>query len=327
MGVVVTGATTSRVLVTGANGFVGRTLVTRLMEGGYSLRRAVRRAEAAGVAETVVTGEIGPDTDWTAALRQIDVVVHLAARVHVMRERSRDPLAEFRRVNYDGTRQLARAAVMAGVRRFIYISTVKVHGEATECRPVDETNAPAPADAYARSKWEAEEFLNELASERGLELVVLRPPLVYGPGVGGNFLRLMELVARGVPLPLGGIENQRSFVGLTNLTDLVARCIHHPAAAGQTFLVADGEDVSTPDLVRRLGTALGRRVRLIAVPERMLRAASWVPGFAASYRRLCGSLQVDASRSRSLLSWAPSSTMDAELERMGTWYMAMAGHR
>ena len=243
-------------------------------------------------------------------------VVHSAARVHVMQERAADPLAEFRRSNVAGTLALARQAVSAGVRRFVFISSIKVHGEQTTAgRPFTAADAPAPADPYAISKLEAELALLELARETGLELVILRPPLVYGPGVGANFQRLIRWVRRGTPLPLGSIDNRRSLVGVHNLADLAAHSLTHPAAPGRAWLATDDEDVSTPELLRRLGAALQVPVRLMRVPVFALRAAGTLLGQGAALDRLCQSLQADIADTRRLLAWNPPETLDEGLAR------------
>lgn len=262
------------------------------------------------------TGDLGPDADWRPALSGVQAVVHCAARVHIMADTSADPLAEFRRVNVDGTLALARQAAAAGVRRFVLLSSVKVHGEATAPgHPFHADDAPRPEDAYGLSKHEAEQALRHLAAETGLEVVVVRSPLVYGPGVKANFAQLMRAVALGVPLPLGALHNRRSLVGLDNLVDLLRVCLDHPAAANQTFLVSDGEDLSTTELVHRLGRALGRPARLLPVPAPLLRAGAALLGRRAAVDRLCGSLQVDIASTRARLGWTPPVSVDEGLRR------------
>jgi nucleoside-diphosphate-sugar epimerase len=284
-------------LITGASGFVARGLVPRLArERGIMLRLAsrgapadalLRQARDAGAdVEAVPLGDLHGATRWETMLEGIDAVVHLAARVHQVTDRARDPLMAFRRVNAEATESLARAACDAGVRRFILLSTVKVHGESGA---FTERDAPRPADAYARSKLEAEQALRAAATGSALECIVIRPPLVHGPGAKANLASLARAIARGVPLPLGGIEdNRRSLVGVDNLADLVARCLVHPAAheGGGTYLVSDGEDVSTTDLARRLGAAMGRRARLLPVPRAALRALGRVTGRTGAIDRL-----------------------------------------
>ncbi len=296
----------SRVLVTGATGFVGRPLCVRLTAAGHAVTSAVRRSS--GLPGEVVVGDIGSSTDWRQALANCDAVVHLAARVHMMQESARDPLTLYRETNTEATLNLARQAAQAGVRRFVFISTIKVNGEGRDT-PYMETDVPAPEGAYAISKWEAEQGLHRIAQETGLEVVILRPPLVYGPGVKANFLRLLRTVERGWPLPLGAIHNRRSLLYLGNFVDAIRLCVEHPAAAGQTFLLDDGEAVSTPELIRALGRAMGRPARLLAVPVGMLELAGTLLGKRAAVARLTGSLWIDGSAIRSRLGWVPPYTM------------------
>ncbi len=305
-----------KVLVTGANGFVGRALCGTLLRHGHWVRGALRQV-GSGVpvlegVEPVVVGSISAGTDWKVALDGCDVVVHLAARVHVMDDKARDPLAEFREVNAEGTLNLARQAAQAGVRRFIFISTIKVNGEGRDA-PYSETDVPAPEDAYAISKWEAEQGLHKIAQETGLEVVTLRPPLVYGPGVKANFQRLIQTVARGWPLPLGAIRNRRSLLYLGNFVDAIRVCAEHPEAAGQTFLLDDGEAVSTPELIRRLADALGCPARLLAVPVGALEMGGFLLGKRAAVTRLTRSLYVDGSAIRARLGWKPPHTLQQGL--------------
>lgn len=270
--------------------------------------------------EVAPVGSIGPDTDWGAALSGVDTVVHLAARVHVTDETAADPMAAFRQVNVLGTERLARSAAAAGVRRLVFLSSVKVNGEGTRGRAYTEGDAPAPEDGYARSKWEAERGLARIADETGLEVVVLRPPLVYGPGVKANFLALMRAIDRGLPLPLGAIDNRRSLLFVGNLADAVVRCIGHPGAAGKTFLLRDGEDVSTPELIRRLARALERPARLFPFPPALLKLAAGLAGRREAADRLLGSLTVDDSRIRRELGWAPPHGLDQGLRITAAWY-------
>jgi UDP-glucose 4-epimerase len=233
-----------------------------------------------------------------------------------MADKAADPLEEFRRVNVQGTLNLARQAAAAGVRRFVFISSIKVNGEATQLgRSFTADDAPAPLDAYGVSKMEAEQGLRELAAQTGMEVIIIRPPLVYGPGVKANFAAMMRWLQRGVPLPLGAIHNQRSLVALDNLVDLIVTCHTHPAAANQTFLVSDGEDVSTSELLRRMGQALDRPARLLPVPQSWLKLAAAMVGKSDVAQRLCGSLQVDISKTRQLLSWTPPLSLDQGLKR------------
>lgn len=305
-------------IVTGATGFVGNALVKRLLkESGHPLVATGRQATVwpAGV-RGVRVGELGPETDWSEAFEgeAARAVIHLAARVHVMDEKADDPLGEFRRANVSGTLNLAQQAAASGARRFIFVSSVKVNGEGTAPGlPYTVETRPRPVDPYGISKLEAEEGLRALAGETGMEVVIIRPVLVYGPGVKANFFNLMKWLGSGIPLPLGAIRNKRSLVALDNLVDLIVTCIHHPAAANRTFLVSDGEDLSTPELLRRLGDALGRPARLLPVPPGMLAAAAAMLGKGAVSRRLCGSLQVDIGKTRELLGWSPPVSVDEAL--------------
>jgi nucleoside-diphosphate-sugar epimerase len=301
------------VLITGASGFVGAAVAARLVQLGCpTTRAAVRRAYTQlplGVEGCVVT-TLAADTDWTSALAGIDSVVHAAARVHVMRESATDPLAAFRRVNVEGTLNLARQAAQAGVRRFVFISSIKVNGEVTEPgRPFRADDEPDPQDDYGVSKLEAEVGLRALAEATGMEVVIIRPVLVYGPGVRANFQALLRLVNNGVPLPFGKTANRRSLVALDNLADLVCTCLEHPAAANQTFLVSDGEAVSTAGLVRAMATALGKKPRLLDVPLPWMSRVAQALGQGAVTQRLFDSLEVDIDKNRQLLGWQPSTRM------------------
>lgn len=309
------------ILVTGATGFVGKALSTRLLDSAdQRLRIAVRDDAKTGDlvigCESMAVGDVGTQTHWDTALAGVDSVVHLAARVHVMDDKAVDPLVEFRRVNTAGTLHLARQAARAGVRRLVYLSSVKVNGEATEPgRKFTAADPPAPLDPYGISKMEAEQGLAAVAAETGLEVVVIRPPLVYGPGVKANFARLLALVERGVPLPLALVDNRRSMVALGNLVDLIITCLDHPAAAGQTFLVADGEDLSTPELIRRLARAMGRPARLWPVPVSLLRLGGKLLGRSGEVERLVGCLQVDIDHTCRTLGWRPPLSVDEGLRR------------
>ena len=299
-----------KALVTGATGFVGTALCAMLAASGYGVVPAVR--SKAGLPREVVVGNLDASTDWRPALNGCDVVIHLAARVHVMNDIAQDALALYRLANTEATLNLARQAAEVGVKRFIFISTIKVNGEGRD-EPYQETDVPRPEDAYAISKWEAEQGLLRIAADTGLEVVILRPPLVYGPGVKANFLRLMQTVQSGWPLPLGAIRNRRSFLYLGNFVDAIRLCVEHPAAAGRTFLLDDGEPVSTPDLIRALARAMGRPARLLAVPVSVLELAGALFGKRAAVARLAGSLYVDSSLIRSRLGWTPPYSMEAGL--------------
>lgn len=312
-------------LVTGAAGFVGRALCCRLLSEKNQVRGTVRgKAPSSSLPTGVVSFPVtvGTDTDWDGSLDGVDTVVHLAARVHVMNDTLVDPLAEFRRVNVEGTLNLARQAAEAGVRRFIFVSSIKVNGEVTPLgKPFTAEDAPAPADPYGISKREAEDGLRQLAADTGMEVVIIRPPLVYGPGVKANFLSVMRWLSKGVPLPLGGIRNRRSLVALDNLVDLIATCIDHPAAANQTFLAGDGEDLSTGDLLRRMAAALGKPARLLPVPAWMLETGATLLGRRALAQRLCGSLQVDIAKARTLLNWTPPVSVDEALRKTARHFL------
>lgn len=299
-----------RILVTGANGFVGRALCRYLAAREHVTVPVVRRGS--GHAGEIVVGDLCSDTGWGSALTGCDVVVHLAARVHVMRDLAEDPLALYRETNTEATLNLAHQAANAGVKRFVFISTIKVNGEGRET-PYREIDVPVPEDAYAVSKWEAEQGLRRIAQETGLEVVILRPPLVYGPGVKANFLHLMKTAKKGWPLPLASIHNRRSLLYLGNLIDAIQLCVEHPAAAGQTFLLDDGEAVSTPDLIRAVARAMGRPARLLPVPVGALRLAGSLLGKRAAVERLTGSLFVDSSAIRTRLGWTPPFSMEAGL--------------
>ncbi len=306
-----------KVLVTGASGWIGRCLCTRLIDGDFQVRAAVRSVvQALREFEVALVKAVDDSTDWRVALTGIQVVVHAAARVHVMNDHSTDPLAEFRKVNVQGTLNLARQAAAAGVRRFVFISSIKVNGESTQPgRLFAADDVPAPRDAYGISKMEAEQGLRQIADETGMEVVIIRPPLVYGPGVKANFAAMMRWLQRGVPLPFGAIHNQRSLVALDNLVDLIVLCLAHPSAANQTFLVSDGEDVSTSELLCRMGQAMGRPARLIPVPANLLKLAAALLGKSDVAQRLCGSLQVDITKTRQLLCWTPSLSLSEGLKK------------
>lgn len=310
-----------RILVTGAGGFVGRALCTVLRQEQLAASAALRRIPGGtGLPQEIAVGDLGPDTDWRTALQGVSCVVHLAARTHVLNERSPDPLAEYRRINVLATENLARQAARSGVRRFVFLSSVKVNGESTSSRPFSTDDTPAPEDAYGISKHEAEDVLRAIGGETGMEIVILRPPLVYGPGVKGNFLRLLKAVAKGVPLPLASIDNRRSLVYVGNLVDAIIACIREPAAAGRTFLVSDGEDLSTPELIRKLATAMGRRPRLLPCPPALLALAARLFGREAAFRRLNGSLAVDISALRQTLHWQPRYSTNQGFSATVQWY-------
>ncbi len=312
-----------RVLVTGATGFVGRALCRELLRRDRRVTAAVRRNnDPPEGCELRLVGEIGPDTDWGAALDGVDAVAHLAARVHVMRETAKDSTMAFRRTNVEGALRLAEAAALAGVRRFVFLSSVKVLGDSSPDGPLTEASAARPQDPYGVSKRETEVGLAQLAKETDMKMVILRSPLVYGPGVKGNFRSLLRLVDRGLPLPLGSIANRRSLLYLGNLVDAIGLCLSHPAAAGRTYLLRDGEDLSTPDLVRRLGAALGRKGLLVPVPRAILKSAASCIGRRADAERLLGSLTVDDRPIRQEMNWNPPFTVDEGLAETAAWFRA-----
>lgn len=312
-----------RILVTGATGFVGRSLCEKLLFNDIDLRGTVWTAEPptnlhAGVQAASIES-IGPETDWSVALSGVETVIHLAARVHVMDETCGDPLTAYRLVNVAGTENLARQAAARGVKRLIFLSSVKVHGEETEI-PYTEQLSPAPQDPYGVSKLEAEKLLHQISAETGLEVVIIRPPLIYGPGVKANFLNLLKIVDKGLPLPLASITNARSLLYLGNLIDAIVLCIDHPQAAGQVFLVSDGEDVSTSELIRRVATALDRRARLLPFPPSLMRLAGKLTGKSRAVDRLLGSLVIDSGKIRRELGWTPPYTMADGLAVTAKWY-------
>lgn len=304
-----------KVAVVGAGGFVGRALAARLHSDGHDVLPLVRTPR--GLPGERLTGEIDGGTDWSGLLGGAEAVVQLAARVHVMDESAADPLAAYRRVNVDGTVNLARQAAAQGVRRFVFLSSIKVNGERTAPgRPFRPDDPPAPEDGYGISKLEAEQGLRALSAETNMAVTIIRPPLVHGPGAGGNFAAMVRWLKRGRPLPLGSASaNQRSLVGIDNLVDFIALCLLHPEAANRTLLVSDGEDVSTRKLLERLGAALGKKARLLPAPKALLRGTARLLGKGAAADRLFGSLQVDISESRRLLGWTPPVSLDEGLRR------------
>lgn len=311
------------VLVTGATGFVGHFLCGRLLARNIRVRGTLLTSEKpsllAGGVEPVTVEPLGAETPWRHALGGVDTIIHLAARVHIMDDPSKDPLTEFRKVNVEGTAQLAREAANAGVRRLVFISSIKVNGEesATTYMP---DSPPNPSDPYGTSKWEAEQALRSIEAETGLEVVVVRPTLVYGPGVKANFLNMMKIISRGIPLPLSSIHNKRSLIYVGNLVDALATCATHPAAAGKTYLVSDGEDVSTPELIRRTTSALGVPARLLPFPVSFMKLAGKLSGKSGAVNRLTGSLTVDSSKIRQELGWVSPFTMEEGLRETARWF-------
>lgn len=306
------------IAVTGAAGFIGCALVKALSARGLSARGLVRSRNSLSCSsdtnvENFIVGDIHAGTDWSPGLSDADCVIHCAARAHIMRETASNALEAYRAVNVAGTHHLAEQAAALGVKRLVCLSSVGAR--------FAHNDKPMPEDAYGISKWEAEQALREVSARTGLEIVIVRPPLVYGPGVKGNFRRLLRLAASGAPLPLGAVRNQRSLAGLDNLVDLLIRCVDHPAAAGQTFLVSDDHDLSTPALIRRLTRALGKSPRLLPVPPSVLRLAGRITGRAAEVERLIGSLQVDITHTREVLGWVPPVSVDEGLRTTAEWYL------
>lgn len=307
-----------KIAVTGANGFLGSAVVARLLRDLNNVSACVRRNDRSvpDGAQVVRLGDLSIHLGWSDVVAGLDAVIHCAARVHVMQDTALDPLAAFREVNVDGTMNLARQAAAAGVKRFVFLSSVKVNGESTpRLRSLTEDDRPNPQDAYGRSKLEAERGLLQISKETGMQVAIIRPPLVYGPGVKANFSALMGAVRRGLPLPLGSVNNKRSFVALDNLVDFIATCITHPKAANQIFLVSDGQDLSTTELIRCMATAAGVPARLIPVPVWALQAIGALLGKGDAVQRLCGNLQVDISKAQSLLGWTPPISVEEGLRR------------
>ncbi|MHB1245459.1 MAG: UDP-glucose 4-epimerase family protein [Sulfuriferula sp.] len=315
-----------KVLTTGASGFIGNAMCSRLMAQGLDTVGTVRKLPARRLpnVDYRIVGDLDADTDWRTALAGVEGIIHCAARVHVMHETADDPLKAFRSANVAGTGQLARQAAAAGVKRLVFVSSIKVNGEET-ATGFNEGDMPAPQDPYGQTKWEAEQMLSQISKETGLEIVIVRPPLVYGPGVKGNLARLLSWVERGVPLPLAGIRNIRSLIGIDNFTSALHACLTHPAAAGRTYLVRDGEDISTPALVRRLGHHLDKPARLFALPPPLLERLAGLVGRRADAQRLTGSLIVDDSRIRRELGWVPPRTLDEGLALMTRAWLNSAG--
>ncbi len=307
---------TQYVLVTGGNGFLGSEVLCQLKEQTSYVARSIVRERHFADENVVSVGNIDAYTIWGRALEQISTVIHCAARVHIMNGAVSDSLAEFRRVNVDGTMNLARQAAASGVKRFIFLSSIKVNGESTtRSKPFTEQDVLAPQDFYGLSKLEAEDGLRLVSTETGMEVVIIRPPLVYGPGVKANFRSLLKLASTGFPLPFGAIHNRRSMVYVENIADFIIKCIDHPAAANQTFLVSDGEDLSLASVLRQMRMAFGRSPRLFPVPVSLFRLAGSVTGKRAVVDRLVGDLQIDSSKARSLLDWQPPFTVEEGIHK------------
>ena len=313
-----------KILVTGANGFIGKMVCAELLARGFEVTAAVRKVPADGNVNSaglrfVGVGNVDADTCWDTALAGCSGVIHLAARAHILNDEVADPLAAFRATNVAGTLQLARCAARAGVARFVFVSSVGVNGNQNE-RPFTESDTPLPAEPYAVSKLEAELALQADAANGAMELVIVRPPLVYGPGCPGNFLRLLKLLSTRIPLPFGAMRNKRSFIGIWNLADFLATCLVHDKAGGHVFLISDLEDVTLPDLLRGLALGMGRTVPLFSVPPGWLATLAGMAGKGAMFDKLGGSLTVDASRAHTVLGWTPPVSLAEGLQRTGRWY-------
>lgn len=314
-----------RVAITGATGFVGRAITAYLRQHAeYALRVAVRGpyASTGDATEVVTIPSMQPDSSWAAFVTDAQVVIHAAARVHVMHDAASNPEEEYFRINLAATLNLAEQAAAAGVQRFIFISSIKVNGEATSPGAPFTADQPGnPSDPYGVSKARAEEGLRQIAVRTGMEVVIIRPVLVYGPGVKANFLSMMRWLDKGIPLPLGAINNRRSLVALDNLVDLVATCIKHPTAANQTFLVSDGNDLSTTQLLQHMASALGKSPRLLPVPMWLLTLAATVVGKGSFSQRLCGSLQVDISKTCTMLGWTPPVSVEDAMQATAHYFL------
>lgn len=306
----------SNLLITGANGFIGRALILKLaLQTNHFIRASVRKKiiQFPNQIQVSENMDASANTNWTDVLKDIDIVVHLFARVHVMDDKVADPLLEFRSINVNATIALAKKAANLGIKRFVFLSSVKVNGESTLHKPFREVDLPHPQDAYATSKWEAEEALRKISKDTGMEVVIIRSPLVYGPNVKANFLKMMQYIKRGVPLPLGAIQNKRSLIGIDNLIDFIVTTISHPKAAHQTFLISDDEDISTTDLLRRVGKHIGKPARLIPLDPKILSFIFNILGRQDFGNRLLGSLEVDITKAKKLLAWSPPKTLDEGL--------------
>ena len=307
-----------KVLITGADGFVGRIASARLRAADCETVRVVRKGGCSG---DVVVGDLAAFEGWQPLLSGVDAVLHLAGRAHVIDEKALDPLAEFRRTNVDATMRLAEAAARAGVHRFIFVSSIGVNGVQTGERPFSESDPPEPSEPYALSKLEAEQGLARIADHGAMQVTRIRPPLILGPGVKGNLLRLMRLVDRGIPLPFGAIRNRRSFIAVDDLCDLIYLCLGREGSTNELFVAASGEEISTPDLMHRIAAALGRALWLVPVPMIWLRAAAGLTGTGPQFARFTSSLRVDASRARTVLNWRPRTSLSTAIRSMAETYL------
>lgn len=310
----------SRIIITGATGFVGTRLARSLAEAGYDVVEVGRKASSVAATFSCVD-DISDTADYSNAFSGCDAVIHLAARVHVMHDDVEDSLAAFREVNLHGTVNLARQAAAAGVKRFVYVSSIKVNGECTDVKPFTEADDPHPQDPYGISKWEAEQALGKISRETGMEIVIVRPPLVYGPGVKANFYSLLKLTSKALPLPLGSIHNRRSMIYVDNLVDALIVCATHPAAAGQTYLVSDGEGVSTPQLVKAIAITMQRPDRVFPFPLSIMRLAARMIGKSSAVDRLTQSLEIDSSKIRNELGWRAPYSMQQGLQTTADWFL------
>lgn len=317
-------------LVTGATGFIGSALIKRMNKIGIHPRGVVReRAERSleGCSDTFFAN-LEQCVDWAAPLHGISVVIHTAARVHVMKEAAKDPLSKFRQINVDGTLELARQASLSGVKRFIFISSIKVNGEKTRPgHPFTERDAAKPDDPYGISKFEAEEGLKQIARQTGMEVVIFRPVLVYGPGVKGNFLSMITWLKKGFPLPFGSIQNLRSFLAIDNLIDIIMISLHHPSAANETFLVSDGDDLSTTQLLKYTAMAIGVRPILVSIPQFLLYGAFRFFGGMGLADRLCANLQVDITKAQRVLGWSPPISIADGIKKAVSSFISIRGSR
>jgi nucleoside-diphosphate-sugar epimerase len=318
----------TNVVVTGANGFIGQHVCRKLVESNKLVTACIREgadasvfADISGVLNVCRISSMNASEKLSAVLRNADALIHLAGRAHIMRDTDPDALGAYQRVNVRGTENLAAAAARSGVKRFIYISSIKVNGEATDGRAFFADDAPDYCDPYGQSKWEAEERLRQIAMEAKMEWVVVRPPLVYGPGVRGNFLALMKCISRGIPLPVGSLRNSRSLVSVYNLSDFLCLLLDHSDAANQRFLVSDQEDVSTPDLIRHIAAAIHCKARIVNCSQMLLYIAGTLLRKKTAVQRLCSSLVLDHEKTRECLGWSAPMTLDWGLSRTAEWFL------
>jgi nucleoside-diphosphate-sugar epimerase len=313
-----------RILITGAGGFIGKRLSSALASNGCDVRTVLRgqSPEAlAGVFDFISINDIATFDGWSDVLRDVDVIVHLASLVSLNNDRSGNALNDYRRVNVEGTRRMAEAAMLTGVRLIVYISTIKVNGEFTSDKPFTEFDVPSPGDAYSLSKWEAEQALNDFRAN--MEITIIRPPMVYGPGAKGNLVRLMKSIEKGYPLPFKNIRNKRSLISIDNLIDVIIASVFKAESAGNTFLVSDGDDISTPDLISRIAISMGKKPRLVDFPEKTMAVISnLVPPIRPLLQRLTGSLVIDSGSSRNRLNWVPRGTVDEGIRSMVSAYLS-----